>query len=247
VLTDIILGLASGMTIKFFPLFFKNECGLTVSGVQGVYIATYLVMAAFAEVARRAATRVGRTQTILACALCGVSLLVVMAVLGRFDVGWAEVRTADGTVRRVETHPLWRAWYVIVPVYVARTAIMNCCRGLRKSIVMDYVSKKDRGKWNALDGVTKLGWSGSAFLGGWLVDNYGYEYAFVATAVLQAIASSVWLLLIPLVPIEGRLQPIEGRLQASAEDPGERGECGVGREADALTDAAADERKGDAR
>lgn len=206
VFTDVIMGVASGMTIKFFPLFFKNEVGMSVTEVQFVYVATFVVMIAFSQIARRTAKKVGRVQTILACACAGITLLVAMAVLGTYQITHVAIVVKNGQVRHVENHGLWRTWYIIVPVYVLRTAFMNCCRGLRKSIVMDYVSKADRGKWNGLDGVTRLGWSGSAVLGGWMVDHFGYGYSFVATAALQALASVVWLLLLPLVPVEKPLQ-----------------------------------------
>ncbi|KAH8060982.1 major facilitator superfamily-like protein [Aureococcus anophagefferens] len=35
--TDLVVALGSGMTVKFFPLFFKNDCGMSPASVQGIY------------------------------------------------------------------------------------------------------------------------------------------------------------------------------------------------------------------
>ena len=34
--SNVLLGLASGMTIRFFPLYFKNDCGMSPIGVQSI-------------------------------------------------------------------------------------------------------------------------------------------------------------------------------------------------------------------
>ena len=36
-----------------------------------------------------------------------------------------------------------------------------------------------------------IGWSGSAALGGWLVDHYGYEISFVATAIGTSVGTAM--------------------------------------------------------
>lgn len=62
---------------------------------------------------------------------------------------------------------------------------------LTQSIMNDYAPKKTRGRWNALDSVRAIGWSGSAALGGWLVDHYGYEISFFATAIGTSIGTAM--------------------------------------------------------
>jgi hypothetical protein len=96
----------------------------------------------------------------------------------------------------------WTKPHIICPVYIFRTALMNCCGALRKSILMDYVKKEHRGRWNSLDGITRFGWSGSAFLGGYLVDTQGYGYTFRITAMMQATAWTCSLWLMPLIFME---------------------------------------------
>ena len=51
----------------------------------------------------------------------------------------------------------------------------------------------------AVDGVTRFGWSGSAVLGGYLVDRGGYALTFLITAGMQLLAAALWLALVGVV------------------------------------------------
>ena len=48
--SSLMMGFASGMTIKFFPLYFRCSCGMSPAAVQGVYAAVPLLLAAFSKV-----------------------------------------------------------------------------------------------------------------------------------------------------------------------------------------------------
>lgn len=74
-------------------------------------------------------------------------------------------------------------------------------------MLMDFVPKSSRGRWNAVDSVTKFGWSGSAFIGGFLIDKYGYGYTFLITATLQFIGYSLLFPLIYIIPPENKFSP----------------------------------------
>ena len=64
--------------------------------------------------------------------------------------------------------------------------------------------QKERAKWNSLDSVVVFGWSGSAVLGGVLVDKCGFDITFCITAAMQGVGVLVLILLLPLVPrVEG--------------------------------------------
>jgi hypothetical protein len=60
-----------------------------------------------------------------------------------------------------------------------------------RSILMDAVSKEERARWNALETVTAVGWSGSALLGGFLADKYGCECVIVCCFFLLQVSSCV--------------------------------------------------------
>eukprot|EP00041_Stephanoeca_diplocostata_P003365 m.33867 g.33867 ORF g.33867 m.33867 type:complete len:480 (-) comp14265_c0_seq1:77-1516(-) len=175
---DIISGLASGMTIKFFPIFFLEKVGLSPMAVNGIWAVAPLGTAAFVSIARRASIRMGRIQLYILFKVLGVSLLLVLAL---------------------DTE-LWGRTFVIVPVYAVRTALMNSPKFLLKGILMDHVHKRNRAKWSAVDLVTGVGWSGSAAAGGALIHAYGWKTTFLCTAILQATAILPCIGLLYLVP-----------------------------------------------
>ena len=52
--------------------------------------------------------------------------------------------------------------------------------------VAGFCVQKSRGKWSAVDSIVAFGWSGSAFIGGILVDRAGFDWCFLITAMAQA-------------------------------------------------------------
>ena len=127
--SNLMLGLASGMTIKFFPLFFKNECLMSPVGVQAIYTGVPLLLAFFARLATCLAKRFGRVQTMIGLKVVGVGLLVAMALLvpwvkrapgGGDEDDEGEVEGGGGGVSRPARVG------VMVAIYLVRTAVMNC-------------------------------------------------------------------------------------------------------------------------
>eukprot|EP00475_Leptophrys_vorax_P031863 TRINITY_DN48577_c0_g1_i1.p1 TRINITY_DN48577_c0_g1~~TRINITY_DN48577_c0_g1_i1.p1 ORF type:complete len:358 (-),score=75.73 TRINITY_DN48577_c0_g1_i1:69-1142(-) len=182
--SDLIAGLASGMTIKFFPLFFENQCKLTPTFVSSIYVISPLMISILAWIAQKLSLKLGRIQvsTIFTC--FGVSLLVSMSI-------------------RV----LWDKPSVIVPIYLVRTALMNASSPLIKSVLMDYTSPEMRAKWSSLESVTSFGWSGSAVLGGILADRTGYGHTFLITASMQFLSCLVLMIAMPIVRLEAQNKP----------------------------------------
>ena len=70
----------------------------------------------------------------------------------------------------------------------------------QKSILNDYVKKEERGFWNALESITRVGWSGSAMVGGVIVNRFGFGWSFGLTAGMQFLAWCIRCTLLPLVP-----------------------------------------------
>jgi predicted MFS family arabinose efflux permease len=84
---------------------------------------------------------------------------------------------------------------VICTLLVLRTAFMNSTNALTKSVLMDHVPQDERAKWSALESFNMFSWSGSAALGGILVDSDGIIFNFCITAALQFVATFPHLLL----------------------------------------------------
>jgi MFS family permease len=127
--------------------------------------------------------KVGRVQTTALYEVGGISLLLSMVYFKKY----------------LNLHP-----FLLVPIYIMRTSLMNSTYPLQESILMDYVPKSSRARWKSLDSVASFGWCGSAAFGGWLADKYDYTHTFLCTAIFQIVALCIWCLLLPLVPrIEG--------------------------------------------
>ena len=159
---DLLSMLGSGMTIKFFALFFWQGLGLEPVAVNAVYVAGPLGIAVSALLAQKLSLCIGRIQTCLLCRGIGIGLLVAIAY----------VQSAA----------------IVLPLYLLRTWLMNCTAGLTKSVLNDYVAKANRGKWNSLESINLFGVARAA-LGGWLIDVIGYRHTFLITAALQLCAA----------------------------------------------------------
>lgn len=180
-LSDFLVMLGSGMTIKFFALFFWRGLALGPAEVSAVYVAGPLGISVATIGAQRLSLVLGRLQVTLLCKVIGIALLVV---IGKLDL-----------------HVTDAAAYVL-PLYLVRTWLMNCTAGLTKSVLNDYVVKRHRAKWNALESLNTFSWSGSALLGGVLIDRFGYQVTFLITAALQASSAACLLPLLLLVQAE---------------------------------------------
>ncbi|KAH8061803.1 major facilitator superfamily-like protein [Aureococcus anophagefferens] len=199
--SDLVSGFGSGMTVKFVPLFFKNRVGFSPVATNALYVASPLFMMAGSRACGRLSREaLGRPR---ACAY-----FMGLAALGLVGLSLLDSSTADGLGagfprepdRGAPGRPLASAKMraAAVGLYLLTNA-QHMCRPLKKSALMDHVPYGDRGKWNAVDGVTRFGWSGSAVLGGYLVDRGGYALTFLITAGMQLLAAALWLALVGVV------------------------------------------------
>eukprot|EP00301_Raphidiophrys_heterophryoidea_P005685 c12359_g1_i1.p1 GENE.c12359_g1_i1~~c12359_g1_i1.p1 ORF type:complete len:237 (+),score=40.90 c12359_g1_i1:730-1440(+) len=189
---SLLSALGSGMTVKFFPLYFKNDCKLSPRSVQGVYVAVPIAMVVMSGLSQRASRTLGRVPVILICRSIGIAALFAMVLLA-------------------PTHTNWK---VMVPIYVLRASVLNCTYPLEEAILMDCVPKNQRARWKSVGSVAQFGWCGSAALGGILSDRHGYTFTFLITACMQACGTVLFALLIPLVPREEHSEAIEAQPSA---------------------------------
>eukprot|EP00937_MAST-01D_sp_MAST-1D-sp2_P001856 g1856.t1 len=173
VASDMIIGLASGMTIKFFPIWFAQEVGMGPIATTAIYPISTVFLSLFTAMVQRLSRRVGRVNASMLSRGTGISLLVCMALLRRW---WSNV-------------------WLMCALYVLRNALNNAPYPLLKSVLMDYVSKGSRGKVNSLESISQFGWSGSAIVGGVLLDRDGFQAVFFVTAAMQFIS---WAMLFSL-------------------------------------------------
>ena len=180
---DLIGGLASGMSIRYFPLFFVNNLHLGPVIVQLLYMLSPLLNAIFMKTGQCLATRFGRLHIVVANKWVGIFFMIAMIAAYHWHL------------------PTW----CVCILYVLRTAFMNCTGALSRSMLMDHVPKEERGKWSALESVNMFSWSGSAALGGILVGLVGLLPLFFFTATLQLIATFPLIYLFPADHTEASL------------------------------------------
>ncbi|RHY91152.1 hypothetical protein DYB35_011872 [Aphanomyces astaci] len=82
---------------------------------------------------------------------------------------------------------------------VFRSGFMRCSEPLRTSLMMDYVPQHLRGRWNSLEGLTQFTYSGSAVVGGYLIERHGYRLCFFITAVIYVVGVAIECLLVPII------------------------------------------------
>uniref|UniRef100_A0A1D1ZV67 Major facilitator superfamily (MFS) profile domain-containing protein n=1 Tax=Auxenochlorella protothecoides TaxID=3075 RepID=A0A1D1ZV67_AUXPR len=163
-LSDLLSGLASGMTVKFFAIFFLEQCRLRPATVAAVAAAAPCGVAFAAAAAQRIAARVGRVEVSICTRLFDVGLLSSMAFIS----------TARAPA--------------MLTVHLLRTALANSTRPLMRSVLMEVVPKQYRGKVNAFESITMFSWSGSAALGGVLIERLGFQATFLVTAAIKLAA-----------------------------------------------------------
>ena len=239
-LADTFQFLGSGMTVRFFSLFFWQKLGMHPIATNAVYAAGPVGIAISAILMQRVSRSAGRVLTTVVCRSLSVLLLASLALIMLLapplpephcppssppaappplhsSIGAEAIRTIGApfaewlapedvvSVGRCDALPVLAPTdvrWLVVPLYLLRTWLMNCTSGLTKSVLNDYVAKRHRAKWNALESVNLFSWSGSSMLGGYLIKTYGFNTTFIITAVLQAISIGCLLPLLPLVRAE---------------------------------------------
>lgn len=177
VTSNVIIGMGAGMTIKFFPVFFRSIYGMQPISVQLIMGLTFIFTGIFGILAQQLSLRKGRAKMIFvvqfAATLCLISIGFYPAVI------------------------------LLIPLFVLRGSLMNAAQPLSRSILMDVVPKRNRGKWNSVETVAwGLFWNASAVVGGFLIGDNNFQRCFFITAVIYLIGSIPILMLIPLVKQE---------------------------------------------
>ena len=173
---DVLSGLAAGMSIRYFPIFFLENLKMSPTDVQITFIASMMCMAGMTKVVQKIGIKIGRLQITIICKWIGALLLLSM----------------------IQAYKSGQSAMTICTLYVLRTSFMNSCASLTKSVLMDHVPKEERAKWSSLESVNSFSWAGSAAVGGFLVDVEGILFNFSITTVLQLVAT------IPLILVFGR-------------------------------------------
>ncbi|RLN98068.1 hypothetical protein BBJ28_00008477 [Nothophytophthora sp. Chile5] len=170
--SDFIVSNGTGLVATFFPLFFFKEFALSPIHVQTLFALQPLGVALLSFLTQVASRVTGRMPMIVITRALGAISLLLMAFSRNVD---------DQSV-----------------LFLAHGALMHCTEPLRRSLLMDFVPKSHRARWNSLEGLTAASWTGSAVLGGFIVEAHGYRVCFVVAVLVYACGLALEMALIPL-------------------------------------------------
>jgi len=168
----IFIGIGAGMTVNFFPVFFKEQYFLLPVFLNAVTGITSVVTGILSVLTQRLALRIGRIETMVI--FQGTAVLALIGIM------------------------FYPPIVLLIPLFIFRGAAMNSTNPLNRSIVMDLVPKRNRGKWNALDQLSfSLFWNLSAGAGGLIIgENNNFQACFFITVILYSISTFILLFLL---------------------------------------------------
>jgi MFS family permease len=177
-ISNLLIGFGAGMTIKFFPIFFRNIYFLEPIAVQLIMGGTGILTGLTSIYTQRLSLRKGRATMIFI--VQGIATLCLFIIA---------------------TYP---PLLLLIPVFLARGSLMNASQPLSRSILMDVVPKKRRGAVNALQALAwGLFWNVSAAIGGFLIgSDDNFRSCFLITGIIYVLGTMPILALIPLVSRE---------------------------------------------
>lgn len=182
--SSFIIGAGAGMTVKFFPVFFRDIYSFQPIAVQIILGVSFFITGLISVYTQKHSVKRGRPQMIILVQGLSIICLAGMALYP----------------------PVW----LLIPLFIARGALMNAAQPLNRSIMMDFVPKSKRGFWNSLQTVAwGLFWNASAAIGGFLIGDNNYALCFFITAIVYIVGTLPNILLIPLVKKE--LQEVRGK------------------------------------
>ena len=175
VVSNLIIGIGAGMSIKFFPVFFTEEYFISPVWLNVIMGATSLFTGLFGLVSQKISLKLGRVQTIYIVQFIATFCLLIISIYPPFGI--------------------------LVPIFIMRGSFMNAGQPLSRSILMDVIPKKRRGIWNSIQAIAwGLFWNASAVLGGFLVGaNNNFNLCFIITTFIYIAGMIPIILLMPLV------------------------------------------------
>eukprot|EP01060_Flectonema_neradi_P015711 TRINITY_DN22369_c0_g1_i1.p1 TRINITY_DN22369_c0_g1~~TRINITY_DN22369_c0_g1_i1.p1 ORF type:complete len:506 (+),score=70.88 TRINITY_DN22369_c0_g1_i1:40-1557(+) len=188
----------SGMTVKFLLIWFQTnkKDGLDLSPVSVLSITAVqpLLVIPSTKTIEWLSLKVGRVQADFIFWISGILAFTGMIIMGY--TGHFTTHMSDRII--------------LVGLFLFRKSVLSSTDSIKRSIVMDYVKPKHRGRWASLDQLGNVGWSGSAAVGGVLIDHYSYQFTFTVTAILHVIS------LVPKIPLLYLVPRMQQKAAASA-------------------------------
>jgi MFS family permease len=177
VTSELVTAAANGLSQAYYPLFLKDDCGMTPAQVQILYAVEPLFVAAMTLAAPRVAERLGRIETIL---------LFYAASIGFFAA--------------IPIFNLRKQWHLLVSLHILSSSFGDSIHPLEIALMADSLPRRQRARWMSVSSsLSGLHQSATAVLGGYLADAWGYRGNFLATCVGEVAALAIFALLLLLV------------------------------------------------
>lgn len=167
-LYNLIFMLGSGMSVKFFPLFFRKQYRLTPVQVHVVFSLVPVVVTLISATVGWAVPKISVSPVRVMVSLTGAGIACTVALTAVMNVSLAAT----------------------LAFFWLRGGVLNSAYPVERALIMNNVPKAERARWSALNSVLAFGWSGSAMVGGAIADATGsqYQYTFLATAAVHCAA-----------------------------------------------------------
>jgi hypothetical protein len=177
-ISNLLIGFGAGMTIKFFPIFFMKQYDLTPIPVQLIMGTTSVLTGLTSIYAQKFSLKRGRAEMIFFVQGIATACLFIIS--------------------------FYPPILILVPIFLARGSLMNASQPLSRSILMDVVPKRNRGKVNSIQTLSwGMFWNFSAAIGGFLIGpNNNFRFCFIVTTSLYVIGTLLILIIIPFVSKE---------------------------------------------
>jgi len=163
--SSLIMGIASGMTSKYWPVFFKARVGVSPTVVMAMFVACPILQSILSVAAQILSRRLGRVQVVVLCVALAIPIQFLIAIDPRFHSfePWTNSTTAHNatnqsapaTLRPSEAIEgrMWSYPVIVLAAWLLRTALMNCFSPISKSILNDFAPRATRGRWNSLSSI----------------------------------------------------------------------------------------------
>ncbi len=176
--SNLLIGFGAGMTIKFFPIFFIKIYILSPISVQLIMGATSILTGFTSLFAQKSSLKRGRAEMIFVVQAIATACLFVIS--------------------------FYPPIFILVPIFLVRGSLMNASQPLSRSILMDVVPKKNRGKINSIQALAwGMFWNFSAAIGGFLIGpSNNFRLCFYVTTGLYVVGTLIILIIIPFVAKE---------------------------------------------
>jgi predicted MFS family arabinose efflux permease len=175
--------LANGMTVKFFSLYFTQILHFSPSELCWLNVGCRLFISVASQAGKPLSRALGRGVTIFWLHLGSAVFMGLLYGYGLFEP------------------PIW----LVCISYYLRFAFLHMRDPLLYSITMDTVPPDQKGRWAALSSVRSMTFGGSALIGGFLSDSYGYTFSFHVTVVSLLASTLLFLPVLRYFPaMEGR-------------------------------------------